>query len=52
MPKLTASTVVVNPDTAALVVLWEGEDLPEWATGLVGDHLLDEPVTPPKRGKA
>lgn len=52
MPKLTASTVVVDPETATLVVLREGEDLPEWAAALVGEHLLDSPAAQPKRGKA
>ncbi|GIF08663.1 hypothetical protein [Actinoplanes siamensis] len=43
MAKLTANTLVVHPDTGSPVLLAEGGPLPDWAAGLVGDHLLDEP---------
>lgn len=43
MPKLTGTTVVVNPTTYQPEVLLAGSDLPDWADGLVGDHLLAEP---------
>lgn len=43
MPKLTGTTIVVNPATYLSEVLLAGSDLPEWAAGLVGNHLLDEP---------
>lgn len=43
MPKLTGTTIVVNPTTYSAEVLLAGSELPDWASGLVGDHLLDEP---------
>lgn len=49
MPKLTGTTIVVNPETHLAEVLPAGSDLPDWAAELVGNHLLDtepEPVTP------
>lgn len=42
MPKLTGNTAVMRPDTLEVVTLAEGDDLPEWADGLVGAHLLEE----------
>ena len=47
MPKLTGNTVVSHPETYQPVVLLTGSDLPVWAVGLVGDHLLDEPAGDP-----
>lgn len=46
MARLAANTVLSHPDTMQVVTLSEGEELPEWAAGLVGAHLLaeDEPV--------
>ena len=41
MATLTGTTVVRHPDTHAPVVLAPGAELPEWAAGLVGDHLID-----------
>lgn len=41
MPKLTANTVIPHPQTGEPVLLAESGDLPDWAVGLVGDHLLD-----------
>ena len=41
MATLTGTTVVRHPDTLAPVVLAAGAELPEWAAGLVGDHLID-----------
>ena len=51
MPKLTGSTTVMRPDTLEVVTLAEGDDLPEWADGLVGAHLLEEekPKRPARR---
>ena len=40
MPTLTDTTVVRHPDTLAPVVLTAGAEVPEWASGLVGDHLI------------
>lgn len=42
MPRLIASTVVLNPETSAPVVLAAGDELPPWARGLVGGHLLTD----------
>ena len=41
MATLTGTTVVRHPDTLAPIVLAAGAELPEWAAGLVGDHLID-----------
>lgn len=47
MAKLNANTVVKKPDGLDVVVLMAGDDVPEWAAGLIGDHLLAGPVTSP-----
>lgn len=54
MPKLTGNTAVMRPDTLEVVTLAEGDDLPEWADGLVGAHLLVEEEKPkrPARRKS
>ena len=44
MPKLIANTTVLDGFVAK--VLLAGEELPEWAVGLVGEHLLDEAPAP------
>lgn len=41
--KLIANTIVTHPQTGTPVLLAGGGDLPDWAEGLVGDHLLDKP---------
>jgi len=46
MPKLTDATVVVNPKTFAPVMLHKGDNLPKWAEGLVGEHLLEADPKP------
>jgi hypothetical protein len=46
MPKLTDNTIVVHPDTGQPVLLVATGDLPDWAEGLVGDHLLDSKPAP------
>lgn len=47
--KLTAGVIVVHPETGAPTFLAEGVDLPDWADGLIKDHVLSateaEPVT-------
>lgn len=44
MPKLIANTTVLDGFVAK--VLLAGEELPGWAVGLVGEHLLDESPAP------
>lgn len=39
MPKLIGMTVVRHPESGEVVAL--SGDLPDWAAGLVGEHLLD-----------
>ena len=46
--KVTANTLLRDPSTGDLVPVAAGEDLPQWADGLVGAHLLDAPVEPEK----
>lgn len=41
MGRLIANTLVRMPDTGEIVVLNAGEDVPEWALSLVGDHIVD-----------
>ena len=41
MPILAATTVLTPPGEFVPVTLPEGTELPEWAIGMVGDHLLD-----------
>lgn len=43
MARLTDTTVVRHPETGEAVLLAAGGPLPDWATALVGDHLLSEP---------
>ena len=40
MAKLTGNTVLTRPGTLDLVFLAAGDDVPDWADGLVGNHLL------------
>ena len=42
MATLTGTTIVMRDGTP--VVLAAGDQLPEWAVGMVGNHLLDEPA--------
>lgn len=49
MPKLALSTVVTHPGTGVPVVLHAGDEVPEWAAGMVGDHVLDKPKPAPRR---
>ena len=46
--KVTANTMLRDPSTGDLVSVAAGEDVPQWADGLVGAHLLDAPVEPEK----
>jgi hypothetical protein len=46
MPKLTANTLVRHPGGEIVLLAADG-DLPDWADGLVGDHLLDGPRAQP-----
>ena len=47
MAKLTANVLLSHPDSGRVEFLAEGSTLPEWAVGLVGDHVLDEPAESP-----
>lgn len=49
MPKLIDNTVVVHPKTGSPVLLAATGELPDWAVGLVGDHLLDGTPAKPAR---
>ena len=42
MAKLNANTTVMRPDTLAVVTLAEGDEVPDWAVGLIGDHLIED----------
>ena len=47
MPKVNANTVIQNPDTFEVVTLSAGDEVPAWATDLIGSHLIGEPVEAP-----
>lgn len=40
MAILTANTVLVDPSSGVPVALLAGNEVPEWAASLVGEHLL------------
>ena len=42
MPKLKENTLLTKPGTHDLVSLSAGEDVPDWAVGLIGDHLVED----------
>lgn len=50
MATLNANTAVVHPETGEAKVLLAGQDVPEWAADLVGDHLLAD-EKPAKKSK-
>ena len=53
MPRLVASKVVMDPEKSSPVVLAAGDELPPWARGLVGGHLLtDDAPDGPGDGEA
>lgn len=41
MATLSGNTIVTHPETGAPTVLLEGEEIPDWADGLIGDHLIE-----------
>ena len=49
MRKLIENTVVSHDGMPTPILA--GEDLPEWAVGLVGDHLLTDPEPEPETPK-
>jgi hypothetical protein len=49
MATLIENTVVVNPETGQPVLLAATGELPDWADGLVGDHLLSDAPAPKAR---
>ena len=51
MAKLTANTCVSGPEGIP-VVLMAGDEVPDWATDLVGEHLLDEGDKPASRRRS
>lgn len=55
MPKLKENTLLTKPGTLDLVSLSAGEDVPDWAVGLIGDHLVEDEQpkrATPSRAKA
>lgn len=42
MAKLNANTTVMRPDTLEVVTIAEGDEVPDWAEGLIGDHLIED----------
>ena len=42
MAKLNANTTVMRPDTLEVVTLAEGDEVPDWADGLIGNHLIED----------
>ena len=50
MARLTENTVLVRPGTLEVVILVAGDEVPDWADGMVGDHLVEDEK--PKRAPA
>lgn len=50
MAKLNANTTLVHPATLEVTALVAGDEVPDWADGLVGDHLVEDEK--PKRAPA
>lgn len=50
MARLTENTVLVRPGTLEVVILAAGDEVPDWADGMVGDHLVEDEK--PKRAPA
>lgn len=46
MAKLKENTLLTRPGTLDLVSLSAGDDVPDWAAGLVGEHLLADGPKP------
>jgi len=44
---LLGNTAVAHPESGEPVVFLAGQDVPDWATPLIGEHLLE--VEKPKR---
>lgn len=44
MAKVTGNVALRDPATGAIVVLNTGDEVPDWADGLVGPHLLEQPA--------
>ena len=40
MGSLIGNTVLTHPETGTPVSLLKGQEIPDWAEGLVGDHLM------------
>ncbi|HEY9265502.1 MAG TPA: hypothetical protein VIQ11_12950 [Mycobacterium sp.] len=61
MATLSGNTILAHPETGIPTVLLAGEDVPDWAEELIGDHLIakaaemgtdaDGDELPPKSGK-
>ena len=45
MARVTATTIVRNPESGAILVLAKGDEVPEWAT--VGEHLVEASESAP-----
>lgn len=41
MVALNANVIVRHPETSEIVSLAEGSEVPGWAAGLIGQHLID-----------
>jgi len=51
--KLNANTTLVHPSTLEATAIAAGDEVPDWADGLVGDHLIeDEKPKRPARSRA
>lgn len=42
MVRLTANVILAHPETGVPEILVMGSDLPDWAVGLVGEHVLEQ----------
>lgn len=46
MARVTANVLIGHPGTGEPTVLLAGDEVPEWAAGLIGSHVLDAPGDP------
>lgn len=47
MARLTSATVLTRPGDLAPTFLAAGSEVPDWAEGMVGDHLVEQPSPTP-----
>jgi hypothetical protein len=52
MAKLSGNTILAHPETGVPTVLLAGEEVPDWASDLIGDHLIEGTAAEPSGDEA